>query len=548
MKKKIPVGISNYRELKTENYYVIDKSMMIKEFLDSGAKVTLVTRPRRFGKTLNMSMMAEYFDCTKESRAIFEDTEIMKTDSASEINQYPTIFLSFADCKGDEENIKISILYLLRKEMARYLNLLKNDMVDDDLKDRYQSMYDEICNKANFITIQFTISVMCELLNKVYQKPVMLFIDEYDTPFIEAHTHGCYSKLHSTLAGMLSRALKDNPHLKYAMLTGIQRVAKENIFSGLNNLEVHMVRDKAYACYFGFLKEDVEAILEYYGKVYSDEVKVMYDGYNIGGVDMYNPWSIINYVKQGELIPYWVNVSSSSMIKKAMDEADPEFDQQYETLIKTKKLETVVDMQTSFYEYSSNASLWGLFVNAGYLTIKSQDEDLYSLVIPNQEVMDAFKSLTLDYMKKDPAGFTKMMKGLTRNDQHMFIENYKNFLLRSTSYHDLINENSYHTLLLGMCACLYADYDVKSNQEAGKGRYDIILQCKTKKYPSYVLELKYVKRDDFEKHPELLKERCEEALEQIGSNKYGASMQGQVIYIALAHSGKDVEMCWRERS
>ena len=229
-----------------------------------------------------------------------------------------------------------------------------------------------------------------------------------------------------------------------------------------------------------------------------------------------------------------------------MEEADAEFHAQYETLIRTRKLETVVDLQTSFYEYSSNASLWGLFVNAGYLTITGVDDGLYSLVVPNEEVMEAFKTLTLDYMKKDPDGFTKMMRGLTRKNPQMFLENYRKFLLKTTSYHDLINENSYHTLLLGMCACLYADYEVKSNQEAGKGRYDIILQCKTNKYPSYIIELKYLKKEEYEKRPELLQEKCKEAVEQIEANQYDIAISGNVIYIALAHSGKDVEMVWKE--
>ena len=189
----------------------------------------------------------------------------------------------------------------------------------------------------------------------------MLFIDEYDTPFIEAHVNNCYDELHGALAGMLSSALKDNPYLQYAMLTGIQRVAKENIFSGLNNLKVHTVASSNYASYFGFVEEEVKAMLEYYGLPYSDAVKAMYDGYHIGDEDIYNPWSVINYVSEKQLAPYWVNVSSSGMIKKAMEEADAEFHAQYETLIRTRKLETVVDLQTSFYEYSSNASLWGLF-------------------------------------------------------------------------------------------------------------------------------------------------------------------------------------------
>ena len=546
MKKKIPVGLSNYRRLKIENYYVVDKSMLIKEFLDSACVVTLITRPRRFGKTLNMSMLSEFFDCTKDAKTLFKDTAIMNTEYASARNQYPTIFLSFADCKGRNDDIKISIFYLLRTKMAEYLNLLDNENVDGDLKERYQMIYRALAGETDFTRIQFSIVLMCELLYKVYGKPVILLIDEYDTPFIEAHVNECYDQVHGSLAGMLSRALKDNPFLQYAMLTGIQRVAKENIFSGLNNLKVHTVASSNYASYFGFVEEEVKAMLEYYGLPYSDAVKAMYDGYHIGDEDIYNPWSVINYVSEKQLAPYWVNVSSSGMIKKAMEEADAEFHAQYETLIKTRNLEAVVDLQTSFYEYSSNASLWGLFVNAGYLTITGVDDGLYSLVVPNEEVMEAFKTLTLDYMKKDPDGFTKMMRGLTRKNPQMFLENYRKFLLKTTSYHDLINENSYHTLLLGMCACLYADYEVKSNQEAGKGRYDIILQCKTNKYPSYIIELKYLKKEEYEKRPELLQEKCKEAVEQIEANQYDIAISGNVIYIALAHSGKDVEMVWKE--
>ena len=546
MKKKIPVGLSNYRRLKIENYYVVDKSMLIKEFLDSACVVTLITRPRRFGKTLNMSMLSEFFDCTKDAKTLFKDTAIMNTEYASARNQYPTIFLSFADCKGRNDDIKISIFYLLRTKMAEYLNLLDNENVDGDLKERYQMIYRALAGETDFTRIQFSIVLMCELLYKVYGKPVILLIDEYDTPFIEAHVNECYDQVHGSLAGMLSRALKDNPFLQYAMLTGIQRVAKENIFSGLNNLKVHTVASSNYASYFGFVEEEVKAMLEYYGLPYSDAVKAMYDGYHIGDEDIFNPWSVINYVSEKQLAPYWVNVSSSGMIKKAMEEADAEFHAQYETLIRTRKLETVVDLQTSFYEYSSNASLWGLFVNAGYLTITGVDDGLYSLVVPNEEVMEAFKTLTLDYMKKDPDGFTKMMRGLTRKNPQMFLENYRKFLLKTTSYHDLINENSYHTLLLGMCACLYADYEVKSNQEAGKGRYDIILQCKTNKYPSYIKELKYLKKEEYEKRPELLQAKCKEAVEQIEANQYDIAISGNVIYIALAHSGKDVEMVWKE--
>ena len=360
-KKKIPVGLSNYQEMKTEKYYVVDKSLMIKEFLDSGAKVTLITRPRRFGKTLNMSMLAEFFDLSKDSRTIFEDTKIMKIENASEINKYPTVFLSFANAKGNKTNIVMQIKMQLLKEYRKFKQIFDEidmfekpsfDMIMKGLNNLQDGSLNMVVNAISFLT---------EKSYRYYGKRVMLFIDEYDTPFIEAHVNNCYDELHGALAGMLSSALKDNPYLQYAMLTGIQRVAKENIFSGLNNLKVHTVASSNYASYFGFVEEEVKAMLEYYGLPYSDAVKAMYDGYHIGDEDIYNPWSVINYVSEKQLAPYWVNVSSSGMIKKAMEEADAEFHAQYETLIRTRKLETVVDLQTSFYEYSSNASLWGLF-------------------------------------------------------------------------------------------------------------------------------------------------------------------------------------------
>ena len=271
--KRLPIGIENFKELINKNYYYVDKTEFIKDVCNE--KVALYTRPRRFGKTLNMSMLSEFFDCTKDAKTLFKDTAIMNTEYASARNQYPTIFLSFADCKGRNDDIKISIFYLLRTKMAEYLNLLDNENVDGDLKERYQMIYRALAGETDFTRIQFSIVLMCELLYKVYGKPVILLIDEYDTPFIEAHVNECYDQVHGSLAGMLSRALKDNPFLQYAMLTGIQRVAKENIFSGLNNLKVHTVASSNYASYFGFVEEEVKAMLEYYGLPYSDAVKAM---------------------------------------------------------------------------------------------------------------------------------------------------------------------------------------------------------------------------------------------------------------------------------
>lgn len=545
--KRIPIGISDYRKLKTGDYYIVDKSLLIKEFLDSGAEVTLVTRPRRFGKTLNMSMMAEFFDNTKDSKDIFKDTAIMNTEYVREMNQYPTIFLSFADAKGSQMRI---VKYIKEQLLTAYrcnAHLLKDpDMFDKPKFDLIMKGLSSL-DDGSLETIDQAIAYLMEKCHQYYGKKVMLIIDEYDTPFIEAHVGNVYSEIHSALAGLLSSALKDNPNLQNAILTGIQRVAKENIFSGLNNLEVRTVGDAAYSQHFGFMKEEVESLLKYYGLECADEVKAMYDGYNIGGTEIYNPWSIINYAKNHELVPYWVNVSSNQMLKKAMEEADEEFKNQYQELLQNKQLSIIIELQTSFYESRGNASLWGLFVNAGYLTIRKVDDDgIYTLEIPNDEVAKEFEKLTMEYLHANNNDFTFMLRGLTHNDPRLFLKNYQKFLFSSISYHDLINENSYHTLLLGMCACLYLNYEVKSNREDGKGRYDIILQSKTNRYPSYIIELKYLKKEEYDKHPELLKGKCEEALRQIETNHYDVSLSGQVVHVALAHSGKDVEMLWKE--
>ncbi|MBS6183306.1 MAG: AAA family ATPase [Erysipelotrichaceae bacterium] len=554
--KRIPIGISDYRKLKTGDYYIVDKSLLIKEFLDSGAEVTLVTRPRRFGKTLNMSMMAEFFDITKDSKDIFKDTAIMDTEYVREMNQYPTIFLSFADAKNSQTNVVMQIKSQLLKEYQKNKQLFKE--IDMFEKPRFELIMKGLSNlqDGSLETVPNAISFLTEKLHQYYAKRVMLFIDEYDMPFIESHIHGFYNKVHSSLSVMLSSALKDNSYLQYAMLTGIQRVVKENIFSGLNNPEVRTVSDPAYSQHFGFMKEEAEALLKYYGLECSEEVKAMYDGYYIGGTEIYNPWSIINYAKNHKLIPYWVNVSSNQLIKKAMAEmkkepgengkSKSEFETKYEELIENKQVETVLDLERCFYEEADTASLWGLFVNAGYLTIRQEKSSTYLLEIPNNEVAEEFQRLTLNYLNKDYDTFTMMIRGLYDKEPSEFLKNYQSFLLGSTSYHDLISENSYHTLLLGMCACLYADYEVKSNREDGKGRYDIVLQSKTDKYPSYIIELKYLKKEEYDKHPELLKEKCEEALQQIETNRYDVTLHGQVIHIALAHSGKDVEMLWKK--
>lgn len=293
--KKIPIGTKSFSRLVEGNYYFVDKTLMIKEFLDRVTDVTLITRPRRFGKTINMSMMAEFFDITKDSKEIFKGTKIMETPYAAEINQYPTIFISFADAKRDKETVVSTIRTQIQNQWDKYNFVFENLKGIDD-----------------------AISFLMERMEDYYGKEVMVFIDEYDTPFVEAHTRWFYDEVRRGLAGLLHNSLKTSTSLKYAMLTGIQRVAKENIFSDLNNLDVYTVIDNDYSEYFGFSIEETKELLEYYDLELNDEVKEMYDGYKMGDKEIYNPWFILNYARRKVLVPYWVNTSANTMLKQAI--------------------------------------------------------------------------------------------------------------------------------------------------------------------------------------------------------------------------------------
>ena len=546
--KKIPIGTKSFSRLVEGNYYFVDKTLMIKEFLDRGTDVTLITRPRRFGKTINMSMMAEFFDITKDSKEIFNGTKIMETPYAAEINQYPTIFISFADAKRDKETVVSTIRTQIQNQWDKY------DFVFENLKGfkktNYERLYEVLAdnNKNNLKGIDDAISFLMERMEDYYGKEVMVFIDEYDTPFVEAHTGGFYDEVRGGLAGLLHNSLKTSTSLKYAMLTGIQRVAKENIFSDLNNLDVYTVIDNDYSEYFGFSIEETKELLEYYDLELDEEVKEMYDGYKMGDNEIYNPWSILNYARRKVLVPYWVNTSANTMLKQAIEKADYDFKKQYEKLIKNNYLETRVVLQTSFYEVANTPNLWGLFVSAGYLTVtKSIDalNDQYRVEIPNKEIRKEFINLTEYYLALQTGQLNDVVYNLLQEDRDEFFDSYQNILMLP-SYHDLNNENSYHMMMLGMCICLSNNYKVISNREEGKGRCDIIIQAHDEKKTSFVIEFKYLKEDKKDVEKELDK-LSNEAIQQIKDRKYDYDLKGKVIYIGLAHHGKDVMMKWVER-
>ena len=544
-KKALPIGISNYEKIVLNNYYFVDKTLLIKDFLERKIQVTLITRPRRFGKTINMSMMSDFFDITKDSKELFKGTKIMETPYAKEMNQWPTIFISFADAKRNKKSIINTIKSELQNQWDKYNFVFEN--LSGFKKIKYDYLYKVLADlNGDLVGIDNALKFLMDQMQDYYKKEVMVFIDEYDTPFIESHVNKFYDDIVEGLSGLLHNSLKTSNGLKYAMLTGIQRVAKENTFSDLNNLLVCDVTDDRYSNYFGFTTDETKDLLEYYGLELNNEVKEMYDGYKIGNTEIYNPWSILCYIDTQELISHWVNTSSNKMIRDAMKKADKKFNDGYEKLITDGYLETVVNLQTSFYETSNTESLWGLFVNAGYLTItKKINNKRYRIEIPNDEVREEFESLTSFYLNIEETTLDNLRQSFIDSDENLFIETYQDILLKP-SYYDLERENSYHMFLLGMCMYLENHYEVLSNHENGKGRYDITLKSKKESLASYIIEFKYLKKDQIKENE--LEDLANQAIQQIKDNQYDHDLTGKIIYIGLAHHGKDVSIKWKEKN
>lgn len=542
--KDLAIGIQDYRKIIENNYYYVDKTRMISEFLERRAEVTLITRPRRFGKTLNMSMLAEFLDITKDSNAIFEGTEVMQSGYAGEMNRYPVIFLSFKDAKGNRTLMVKQVKLALLAEYQRFSDIFTRlSHIDQAIYDQtIQELLDY--NTGSLSGIDNALFFLSKAASNYYQRPVILLIDEYDTPFIEAHTNGFYEEVHSELAVMMSSALKGNEYLHLALLTGIQRVAKENIFSGLNNLLVCTVKDPEFKDCFGFTVPETEALLKYYKMELNEDVRAMYDGYSFTGVDIYNPWSILNYVQRKNLEPYWVNTSENKMVRSAMSLCDRSFYRNYDKLIETGTITTFIQPENSFYEMPGASSLWGLLLNSGMITIEKELEPgYYQVRIPNKEVRSAFIGLTEYYLQIQEGVFSDLFGALRHNDIDGFVDQYRSLLETLPSYYDLKDENSYHMMMLGICVSLSGDYIISSNREWGYGRSDILLCSKKESHPHIVMEFKYTKEASCD-----LKQLAEQAVVQIEEKHYMAGLKGRILLVGFGHRGKAVEAAWKMKS
>lgn len=538
-RKILPIGNDDFRKLRENDAYYVDKTRMIKDFIEMKDEVALVARPRRFGKTLNMTMLREFFDITKDSRDIFKGLAIMDTEYAEQINSRPVIYFTFKDCKGATVD---ELLYLVKRnlyqEYLKYEKILRNKLDKDSFETRdFYEMIDVLRDpQANHGQYSFSIQMLTQLVKDSYGISPILLIDEYDQPIMSSHEYGYHDQLGQFFSNLYGSAMKGNPALGQALLTGVQRVAKESVFSQFNNARVYTVLHKTYASYFGLTAEETEQLLADYGLKMDESVRRKYDGYRFGDIEMYNPWSILNYADLGSLDNYWINTSSNYLVKMALKKADRRFWEKLEQLIAGKEIAVWITLETSYVERDSNYSLWGLLVNSGYLTaIRRIDQNTVVVRIPNDEVMSEFQMLIAELSGIDGLDLQQMLSCLLNKDMDLFLSLYQDTVLSCTSYMDA-RENAYHMLFLGMCITLRGSYKVTSNLEAGYGRSDITLQSVSPKNINVILEFKQGENIDQLK---------EEALKQILDNQYYTGLTGEVLCVGIAHDKKRCDIAYK---
>ena len=550
MAKLIPIGRDNFRDLRSGDNYYVDKTLMIKEFLDYNNVASLITRPRRFGKTLNMTMLRDFFDINQDSNAIFEGLNIMETDYANQINSRPVIYLTLKNCSGATvEMMKNSLAQSIKGEYFKYEKNFEG-LVDvagpiyhefysiskflkkiSDVVEVKNGVFDTVEMPNNLL--KRSLVVLIQTLEKFYGKKVMLFIDEYDQPLIKAQEMGYREKFSTEVYGpFLGNALKGNNFLDQALLTGIQRVAKESIFSEINNFMVYTVMNQQYASCFGLTTTETKELLEYYDLELNEDVTATYDGYYFSGIDIYNPWSILNYAHNKTLQSYWINTSTNGLIRESIVAADEEFHRSFEKLITSGCVTLRLNLDASFIELAKTETLWGLLVNAGYLTVTHVDYKLklYTVRIPNEEIKGEFELIVGDYTKLSSDMLQNMLIALITVNMDEFLRIYRKLVLDSTSFHDS-RENAYHMLFLGMVMNLRGLYEIKSNVESGLGRSDIIMKSNDGKRPHIVIEFKQGKDVEVLKY---------EALKQIHDKKYYTGLTGDVLCVGIAH---DIKIC-----
>ena len=557
-KTKLPIGVSNFKDIIEKNYYYFDKTKFIENILEDGSQVKLFTRPRRFGKTLNMSMLKYFFDVKNkdENRKLFEGLNISKSEYFDMQGNFPVISVSFKkyqekDWKNGFDMIK-DIISGLYDEF---------EFVKEKLSTRKKKKFDSILmEEANLANWKNSLADLSNYLYDFYGKKVIVLIDEYDQPIINSYIEGYYDETIDFFKSFYGSVLKDNEYLEMGVMTGILRIAKENIFSGLNNIKVHSILNERFTEYFGVLENEVETSLKDFGLEYDlSDVQKWYNGYLFGETKVYNPWSIINFLDEKKLGAYWVNTSENSLIKLYLQKMKKEIFDDFSKLLNEENISKIINDNVTFGNLEANfeKNFWNLFFHSGYLTLAEKYDAMKKVVsvkIPNKEILEMFSDMFIEVYFKNTGIFLDMTDALTNGDISNFKKYLKEILLENTGIFDVsgtYKEQFYHGLMLGLILTLKNEYEITSNNFAGKGRYDLLLKPKNilEGKEGIIIELKIineVKNLNDNKIHEKLEKECEVALKQIDEKGYSSVLKNagieKVLKIGIAFLGKEFEV------
>ena len=534
-KKILPLGEADFRTVREKGNYYVDKTLFIEDFIDSGNKVMLITRPRRFGKTLNITMMRDFFDITQDSREIFTGLDIMGTRYAKRINSTPVIYLSLKDATGEKlKDIKKAIAEEVRKEYVRHLPYLADTKKDKRYAHYFKTLGVLEDDKINETLLKQSLFNLVKALHTFHGERPILLIDGYDNPILAASSEKIREKFTIFYGLFLTTVLKGNQHLGRAVLAGVQYMAGERVFFQLNNMAVYTVLDDRYAQHFGFTEPQTAKLLKYYDLELNDDVKTYYNGYLFSTVEIYNPWSIMNYVQSKELQSFWVRTKACALIHKSIDMADEQFHDEFEKLIEDEEVTVSVNLEESFLEFPETETLWGLFISEGYLTALYEDYELEILTvkIPNTEIKNEFKTIVSIYTELSSEALQTMFTTLTTGDMNGFYRICQVLVLEAIN-HQNSKVNAYYMLTLGMIMHLRDLYDITSTVKLGRGT--IIMKSKDNIRPNIIIELKQGKN---------LEKLKQKALKRIEEKGYYAQLQGDVLCVGIAHSKKKCELAY----
>ena len=552
-KKAVPVGIEDFERIVREDYYYVDKTQLIEELLINRVPVTLFTRPRRFGKTLNMSMIKYFFDVKnkEENKKLFENLKIYNSEYMSEQGKYPVIFISLKDLKGDtwEECLKRLKLFIF--DLYAEFEYIREKMNEWDKRKFEKVLYEK--EDADYI---MSLKFLADSLYKYYGEKAIILIDEYDAPIINAFDKGYYNEAVNFFQTFYSSALKTNNSLKYGILTGITRIIKEGIFSGLNNLYVNTILSRDYSEYFGLLESEVVEMLDYFDMKYKiEEVREWYNGYIFGESEVYNPWSIVNYIKEKEIKAYWANVSGNTLLENMLNHAGESVYEDLKRFTDGESIEKYISDGTTIKSLLSNDDeIWQLLLYSGYLTkdrkqkeidVTTEYTDVCNLRIPNKEIRKYFGNMFLNRFFGTEVKTNILMKALEGGDIKKFEKTLGEIMINMLSHFDLDKEMEkiYQVFMIGLVGFLMGKYEIISNDESGYGRYDLAMIPIKSNEKAYLMEFK------ISKTKKGMEESAEKALKQIDEKKYDTKLKARgiknILKIGIAFYGKEVKVVFK---